>query len=87
MRVNRKLNQVSRAQGAPGFSFIQESLLGKNVIKAFGKEQIFLAKLMEIYDRELLVELATSSCQNWKNGRMIWILKIAKAFGMALVLL
>ena len=83
-RALKKLNRTLRGQNAPGFSFIQESLLGKHVIKAFGKEKIFQTTQVEIYNRELVMWLARTSCHHWYQCRFFMITTLIKAFGMTL---
>lgn len=73
---------VERAQNAPGLSFIQTCLLGKPVIKAFGFEQIYLEKQIEIYNKQVLCNLTMTNCQSWYNSRVYWILELVKAFGL-----
>lgn len=81
-RARKRLNQTAHGQVATSFSFLQESLLGKHVIKAFNKERVYEEKQLEIYNRELVHWLAMSSCRHWYQGRIKMITLLIQFFGM-----
>ena len=85
--AQRKIRRLTYACVAPGFSFIQSCILGKSVIKAFGKEEEFCNYQVQLYRKEVIADLAEKSINKWYRNRIKLIALLLKSYGMALCIM
>ena len=82
-RVEKKLNRLRQVQSSPQVSFIQSTILGKEVIRAFGKEQVFIDKQVKLYECNEIISQAHEAVETWKEFRRDTLLLLVRVFGMA----